>query len=158
MMLLGIEPGFLTMVITLGALVGLGYYVLTWRNCGGTVTPGVLAALALLAPGALAKVAVAAALTYLVMPPILRRVFLSQANTIGLYVTVGLVISLVSELALNWALPKVHVVTLLGLVSPGLIAYYMRREGVVMTVLGTSSAAAMTALIALTCVQLTPWW
>ena len=155
-MLQGIEPGFLTLVIAAGMVVGMVYYLLTWRNCGGVVTPGVLAALALLAPSVLIKVALASALTFVVMQPILRRVFLSLANTMGLYIAVGLLANYLLEYLFARALPHINVVALLGFISPGLIAYYMRREGIVNTVVGTMGTAAITLAIALLCVQITP--
>lgn len=133
--------------------IGLGMiasFVLTEAvglAAGGIVVPGYIA-LALPEPLRLLATVLVALATYFIIKLVSLVALVHGRRMMLLGVLVGYVLGYVTKIAPPLALDGVRLdVSVIGYVIPGLVAYWMHRQGVVETLATMSLAAVLTRLV-----------
>lgn len=133
--------------IGLGMLISFFLTETVGLAAGGIVVPGYIA-LSLNEPSRLFATVAVAVVTYLIIKILSRFMLIYGRRALLLSVLVGYLLGFVTKVAspLNLSSGRIDL-SVIGYVIPGLIAYWMNRQGVVETLATMVIAAVLTRLL-----------
>ncbi len=147
--LVDISSELSVLIFAISLMIGLTGYLITNVSPGGFVVPGSLVVSALEGPGSLITIAAVAVATAVALYGLNRVTILYGKRLFALTLCISTVLGAVAFLALHLTYPGLFPGDALGFLTPGLLVYQARRQGLGMTLRTTGSVTAATATFAL---------